>query len=64
MADAALVLVAESDPEVLREIETILRRAGHEVAAATDGALAMNRALAAPPQLIVAAAEMPLVDGF
>jgi len=64
MSDAALVLVAESDPEVLREIETILRRAGHEVAAATDGALAMNRALAAPPQLIVAAAEMPLVDGF
>lgn len=65
MADtAALVLIAESDPEVLREIEAILRRAGHEVAVATDGALAMNKALAAPPQLIVAAAEMPLVDGF
>ena len=65
MADAAaLVLVVESDPEVLRDIEAILRRAGHEVAVATDGALAMNKALAAPPQLIVTATEMPLVDGF
>ena len=64
MADAALVLVAEGDPAVLRDIEAILRRAGHEVAVATDGALAMNKALAAPPQLIVTATELPLVDGF
>jgi CheY-like chemotaxis protein len=61
---AALILVVESDPEVLRDIEAILRRAGHEVAVATDGALAINKALAAPPQLIVTAAELPLVDGF
>jgi CheY-like chemotaxis protein len=31
---------------------------------ATDGALAINKALAAPPQLIVTATEMPLLDGF
>jgi DNA-binding response OmpR family regulator len=65
MADAAaLVLVAEGDPAVLRDVEAILRRAGHEVAVATDGALAINKALAAPPQLIVTATELPLVDGF
>ena len=61
---AAQVLVAEGDLAVLREIEAILRRAGHEVTVATDGALAMNKALAAPPQLIVTATELPLVDGF
>jgi CheY-like chemotaxis protein len=59
-----VVLLVESDPEALRELEAILRRAGHEVAVATDGALAVNKALAAPPQLIVTATEMPLVDGF
>jgi len=65
MADAAaLVLIAESDPAVLRNIEAILRRAGHEVAVATDGALAINKALATPPKLIVTATELPLVDGF
>jgi DNA-binding response OmpR family regulator len=65
MPDApALVLVVESDLAVLRDIETILRRAGHEVAVATDGALAISKALATPPQLIVTATELPLVDGF
>ena len=65
MADiAALILVVESDPEVLRTVEAILRRAGHDVAAATDGALAINKALASPPQLIVTATELPLIDGF
>jgi len=34
------------------------------VAAATDGALAINKALASPPQLIVTATELPLIDGF
>ena len=60
----AAVLVVESDLAVLGEIEAILRRAGHEVVVATDGALAINKALAAPPQLIVTATEMPLLDGF
>jgi CheY-like chemotaxis protein len=63
-AASALVLVVDGDLAVLRGIEEILRRAGHEVSVATDGALAMNTALAAPPQLIVTATEMPLLDGF
>ena len=61
---AAAILVVESDLAVLGEIEAILRRAGHDVVVATDGALAINKALAAPPQLIVTATEMPLLDGF
>jgi CheY-like chemotaxis protein len=63
-AAAARVLVVDGDLGSLSEIEAILRRAGHEVTAATDGALAMNKALTAPPQLIVTATEMPLLDGF
>jgi CheY-like chemotaxis protein len=61
---AAVILVVESDLAVLGEVETILRRAGHDVAVTTDGALAITKALAAPPRLIVAATEMPLLDGF
>jgi len=63
-AAAALVLVVESDLGVLRDVEAILRRAGHDVTVATDGALAINKALSTPPQLIVTATEMPMIDGF
>jgi len=58
------ILVVDSDLAVLREIESILRRAGHEVTVATDGALAINKALTTLPHLIVTATEMPLLDGF
>lgn len=61
---AATVLVVDSDLAVLQKVEAILRRAGHEAAVATDGALAINKALASPPRLIVSAVEMPLLDGF
>jgi DNA-binding response OmpR family regulator len=61
---ASLVLVVDHDPEVLRDLERVLRQAGHEVDAASDGALAMNKAIATPPALVVTAAEMPLLDGF
>jgi len=64
MPGAAPILVVESDLAVLQRVEAILRRAGHEVAVATDGALAINKAIAAPPLLVVSAAEMPLLDGF
>jgi CheY-like chemotaxis protein len=63
-AAGARVLVAESDLSALRGLEEILRRAGHEVSVAADGALAMNQALASPPQVIVTATEMPLLGGF
>ncbi len=64
MAETAPILVVESDLAVLQRVEAILRRAGHEVAVATDGALAINKAIAAPPPLVVSATEMPLLDGF
>jgi CheY-like chemotaxis protein len=60
----ANVLVVDNDLAVLRQVEAILRHAGHEVVVATDGALAINKAIAAPPQLIVTAVEMPLLDGY
>jgi DNA-binding response OmpR family regulator len=63
-ASPAPILVVDSDLGVLQRVEAILRRVGHEVAVATDGALAINKALAAPPQLILTATEMPLLDGF
>ncbi len=58
------ILVVDNDLGVLQNVERALRSRGYQVQLATDGALAINRALAAPPNLILSAVEMPLLSGF
>lgn len=58
------VLVVDNDMAVLQKVEKTLQKKEYEVHLATDGALAINRALAAPPDIVVSAVEMPLLDGF
>jgi len=58
------VLVVDNDMAVLKQVENALRRNEYEVHLATDGALAINRALASPPEIVISAVEMPLLDGF
>jgi CheY-like chemotaxis protein len=68
MADAAkgkrFILVVDNDMAVLKQVEKTLRKNEYEVHLATDGALAINRALASPPEIVISAVEMPLLDGF
>ena len=58
------ILVVDNDMNVLKKVESVLHIEPFNVHLATDGALAINRALASPPHLIVSAVEMPLLDGF
>jgi DNA-binding response OmpR family regulator len=58
------ILVVDNDMAVLKQVENTLRRNDYEVHLATDGALAINRALASPPEVVISAVEMPLLDGF
>ena len=57
-------LVVDNDVNVLKKVEKTLLKNGFEANLATDGALAINRAIASPPVIVVSAVEMPLLDGF
>lgn len=58
------VLVAEDDPDAMRGIAKVLRRAGYEVETAGDGLKAMEKLEAEPFDVVVADWKMPGADGF
>ncbi len=58
------VLVVEDDPTVAEVVVEYLRRAGYEVEAVSDGATALARAAAVPPDLVVLDLMLPGLDGF
>ncbi len=58
------VLVVDDDPDVARFIEVNLRSAGYEVAVASNGEEALERALDGRPDLILLDVMMPKMDGF
>ena len=58
------ILVVDDEPDALELIEFNLKAAGFEVVTALDGAEALKRARAAPPQLIVLDLMLPEVDGL
>ena len=60
----AKVLAVDDDPDVLKLHEAILNREGFEVALAPDGATALRKAQAEPPDVILLDLMMPRMDGF
>jgi CheY-like chemotaxis protein/Tfp pilus assembly protein PilZ len=58
------VLVAEPSPPLLARLRHALGRLGFEVLAVPDGVDAMPLCAARRPDIIVAAASMPVVDGW
>ncbi len=58
------ILLVEDDPDIARVVETYLRRAGFVVEVVYDGPSGLERALAAPPALIVLDLMLPGLDGF
>jgi diguanylate cyclase (GGDEF)-like protein len=58
------VLVVDDDPDVARFIEVNLRSAGYEVAVASNGEEALEKALEVRPDLILLDVMMPKMDGF
>src|SRR5438067_4255802 len=58
------VLVADDDAWILRMVATVLEKRGYSVETATDGAEALERALARPPDLLITDVMMPKLDGW
>jgi two-component system NtrC family sensor kinase len=61
--DAALVLVVDDEPEITELIRTLLESAGHEVASAESGAVALELIEAARFGAVVCDLHMPDMDG-
>lgn len=57
------ILVVDDEPDVLFLMKTILGRAGHEVAMATNGAQGLEAAKQALPDLVITDLMMPVMDG-
>ena len=55
----ARVLVVDDEPQILRALETTLRGAGYEVDTAADGAGALARAAARPPEAVILDLVLP-----
>jgi DNA-binding response OmpR family regulator len=58
------VLVVDDEPDIVRYLEHVLRRLGYETASAGDGAEALAKAAADPPDLVLLDVMMPVMDGF
>jgi adenylate cyclase len=58
------VLVVDDEPDIVRYLEHVLQRLGYETASAGDGAEAIEKAAADPPDLILLDVMMPVMDGF
>lgn len=61
---AARVLVVEDDEAIATGLAFNLERKGYEVAVATDGIEGLERAMAAPFDLVILDVRLPGIDGF
>ena len=58
------ILIADDDVETLRLIGLMLQRQGFEIAAASNGAQALEMACTVSPDLIILDVMMPDMDGY
>jgi len=58
------ILVVDDDPDIARFVEVNLRSAGYDVAVASDGEEALERAAELRPDLVLLDVMMPRLDGF
>ncbi len=57
------ILVVEDDVPIQTAISRVLTRRGHVVMTASDGAIALDKVAASPPDLIILDIYLPVVDG-
>lgn len=62
--DMARILVVEDEPTVRDVVERYLQRAGHQVSAAGDGEVGLQKALAEQPDLVLLDLMLPRLDGL
>ncbi|HEX4584385.1 MAG TPA: response regulator [Burkholderiaceae bacterium] len=61
---AACILIAEDNEANLALVEYLLKAAGHQTLAATEGAEAVRLVRQARPDLVVCDLQMPVLDGY
>ncbi len=64
LADPARVLVVDDDEKVAEVLSRYLEREGYDVDCCGDGAVALDRALSDPPDLVVLDIMLPGMDGL
>ena len=60
----ATILLVEDHQEIWDFLSRRLKRRGHEVAIAQDGQEGLDKARAAPPELILLDMNLPVMDGW
>ena len=61
---AKRVLLAEDEPNIVESLTFLLERAGFEVAFEANGQLALDAALANPPDVMILDVMLPGLDGL
>jgi two-component system cell cycle response regulator DivK len=61
---SARILIAEDNAANLALVDYLLKTAGHETLAATDGAEAVRLARQLHPDLVICDLQMPVADGY
>ena len=64
LGDMAAVLIAEDDEDIALILSRLLKRAGHTVRHAPDGARALEMAVAERPDVVLTDLGMPRMDGL
>lgn len=64
MSRAVSILIVDSDGRLLERLSKAIGSAGYNVRLATNGLEAYSICLETPPDMIVTADEMPIVDGW
>lgn len=62
--DELRIVVADPSPRLLERLSTAFDNAGFSVATATNGMEALGAALSRPPDVVMAAREMPVMNGL
>ena len=60
----ARILVVDDEPDIVRVVVKIMEARGHTVTTAKDGAEAIERVKADPPDVVILDLNLPKIDGY
>jgi len=60
----ARILITEDEPNIIESLTFILKRAGYDVSAVTDGEAAVRRLRGDPPDIMILDLMLPKLNGF
>ncbi|MFV9504697.1 MAG: response regulator [Oscillochloridaceae bacterium umkhey_bin13] len=64
MTENGTILLVDDNPQILSILADLLRPLGHTIICASSGPMALDLAVATPPDLVLLDVMMPEVDGF